>query len=91
MFPYDGGNVGDFIGDSARTVWGSIRFRQAGELTPLFSDEGEGALSWEYLASTTGAIGWGGESVQLTRMNFNIPGTHENRPGSNSVLIVISY
>jgi len=92
-FPYDGANIGDFLGDASRDIFGSFFIRSCagdyllGNLTGAFK-ETKGMTA-------AGVVYTTGNSPQGSNILFNasncVPTAYENRGASLSEARYIQY
>jgi hypothetical protein len=83
--PYDGGNIGEFVGDASRPICAVLHNTYADA-----SSRAEGG----FVLTVGGVAGvGGGGSGRIVSVTFNSPPptANENRPASISALICISY
>jgi hypothetical protein len=95
QFPYNGGEIGEFIGDAIRNIWGG-----ALPITPdnqMSASDSSGALYWDNVASGLGVYIVNGFWTNYSVLRFdashcpNVITSYENRSASISRLEYISY
>jgi hypothetical protein len=103
LIPYDGNDIGAFIGDAIRNIRGSIiasYYNEAvGNIVPLgvFSEGKEAFKIGPVISNAvySGAIVVGtnvySNEVKFSAVNQGLPTANENRPASISVQYFISY
>jgi len=93
--PYDGKDIGEFIGDAIRNFTGGFRFGSASffflaaDASGIF--QATGYSSANNVAGIISAAGMSGNISIAIDASRVVPTADENRPASISVLACISY
>ena len=87
---YDGFSAGTFGEDTNKSARGSFLIRADGVGTQIIASV-TGIFSFIPDNTSSGMVQWNGAGERLTRVELNLPGSHEVTPASLTVNYYIAY